>query len=92
MNKRFANILSLTLFFVGVMSVAISITQNNGYAYHAFALCAVLSVLADFISIKAGSKMPTATAGQKRFVLLFQAVVWAVGLALIYHFKLFHPH
>lgn len=91
MNKRLANVLSLTLFFVGVMAVAISITKNNGYAYHAFALCAVLSVLADAISIKAGNKMASATVGQKRFVLIFQAVVWAIGLVLIYHFKLFHP-
>lgn len=91
MNKRLANILSLSLFFMGVMAVAISITQNNGYAYHAFALCAVLSVLADFISIKTGNKMATATRGQKRFVLIFQAVVWVIGLILVYSFKLFHP-
>ncbi|WP_323841232.1 MULTISPECIES: hypothetical protein [unclassified Moraxella] len=91
MNKRLANVLSLTLFFVGVVAVAISITQNNGYAYHAFALCALLSVLADLISIKSGNKMATATVGQKRFVLMFQIIVWAIGLWLIYHFKLFHP-
>ena len=75
MNKRFANVLSLTLFFVGVVAIAVSIIQNNGYAYHAFALCAVLSVLADFISIKAGNKMPTATQGQKRFVLIFEFLI-----------------
>ena len=92
MNKRFANVVSLTLFIIGVMAIAISITQNNGYAYHAFALCGVLSVLADFISIKTGNKMVNATLGQKRFVLIFQALVWAIGLALVYYFELFHPH
>lgn len=91
MNKRLANIVSMLLFFVGVMAVVMSIVQNNGYAYHAFALCAALSVIADCISIKAGNKMATATTGQKRFVIASQIVIWAVGLALIYHFQLFHP-
>lgn len=92
MNKRVANILSLLLFFIGVMAIAVSITQNNGYAYHAFVLCAVLSILADFISIKAGNKLANATLGQKRFVLIFQGVVWVIGLSLVYYFQLFHPH
>lgn len=90
MNKKVASMVSLSLFFVGVMVLAVTIVQNNGHAYHAFALCAILSVLADFLSMKTGNKMPTATLGQKQFVLLFQSVTWAIGLVLIHHFKLFH--
>lgn len=91
MNKKVANFLSLTLFFVGVMAVVVSIVENSPYVYHALALCAVLALIADFISIKAGNKMPNATQGQKRFVLILQAILWTVGWMIMYGLELFHP-
>ncbi|OOR93083.1 hypothetical protein B0181_00970 [Moraxella caviae] len=89
LNPRLANVISLLLFFVGVMAVAVCVIEDNGYAYHAFVLCGALSVLAEAISLYAGNKQPNATPRQKRFILIFQAVFWLIGWALVYSFDLF---